>query len=101
MMETMQKLSAGGMAVVVYAVTDQNVREYIRQISFPASQTRTVRQKVRLPTGSAAIPAHSNISRTARQISLLLTATPFIPVRIPRTPKATIKCRIPGLSIPR
>lgn len=31
MMETMQKLSAGGMAVVVYVVTDQNVREYIRQ----------------------------------------------------------------------
>lgn len=30
-MEATQKLAAGGMAVVVYAVTDQDVREYIRQ----------------------------------------------------------------------
>lgn len=30
-METTQKLAAGGMAVVVYAVTDQDIREYIRQ----------------------------------------------------------------------
>ena len=30
-MDTTQKLAAGGMAVVVYAVTDQDVREYIRQ----------------------------------------------------------------------
>lgn len=30
-MQTTQKLAAGGMAVVVYAVTDQDVREYIRQ----------------------------------------------------------------------
>lgn len=30
MMETMQKLSAGGIVVVVYAVTDRDVREYIR-----------------------------------------------------------------------
>lgn len=31
MMEAAQKLAAGGMALVVYAVTDQDIREYIRQ----------------------------------------------------------------------
>ena len=31
MMEATQKLAAGGMTVVVYAVTDSDVREYIRQ----------------------------------------------------------------------
>ena len=30
-METTQKLAAGGLSVVIYAVTDQDIREYIRQ----------------------------------------------------------------------